>query len=162
MSRDRNKAFLVGNLGDAPQIRTVPGGSRVATLSLCTTRRWTRDGEPQEKKNWHRVEVWDSLAGTFSFVERFLGKGDRIDVEGEIDYHSYTDKDGVQKWVTVIKAYEIRPAGELSGPEARGRGRGSAARQEAPVAAGVGAGAGGGEYADFQAPPFDEDDDLPF
>lgn len=161
MSRDRNKVFLVGNLGDHPEIRTTPGGARVAQLSLCTTRRWNdRQGEPQEKKNWHRVEVWDSMKGTFGFVERFLGKGDRIDVEGEIDYHSYQDKDGVTRWATVIKAIEIRPAGELSGPQARGRGKSGGERSETRVPAGVAA--GGGDYADFQAPPFEDEDDLPF
>ena len=158
MARDRNLVFLVGNLGDAPEIRTIPNGSRVAQMSVCTTRRWTDNhGEAQERKNWHRVEVWDSMKGTFGFVERFLGKGDRIDVEGEIDYHSYQDKDGNTRWSTVIKASEIRPVGDLSGPDARGRG----GRTEARVPAGVAAG-GSGDYDDFQAPPLEDDDDLPF
>ena len=162
MSRDRNKAMLMGNLGDAPEIRTLGSGARVAVLSLCTTRYWTgRDGQPKEKKNWHRIEVWDSMKGTFAFVEDYLGKGDRIDVEGEIDYDSYEDGEGKRRWTTVIKASEIRAAGELSGPKARGRGRsGSGERSESRVPAGVGA--GGGAYDDFQAPPFEDDDDLPF
>ena len=161
MSRDRNKAMLVGNLGDAPEIRTIPSGARVAVLSLCTTRHWNdRNGKPQEKKNWHRIEVWDSLPGTFAFVEDYLGKGDRIDVEGEIDYKSYEDRDGGKpRWTTIIKATEIRASGELSGPKARGRGR-AGERAETRQPAGVGA--GGGSYDDFQAPPFEDDDDLPF
>lgn len=159
---DRNLVMLVGNLGDEPEIRTTPTGKRVATFSICTKRVW-RDGagELREKKNWHTVEVWDSLKSTFGFVERFLGKGDRVDVEGEIDYSSYDDREGRKVWKTIIKAREIRAAGELSGPEARGRGRGSQRRSEAPAPAAVGAGAGG-EYDDFQAPPFEDDDDLPF
>ena len=163
MSRDRNKAMLMGNLGDAPEIRTLGSGARVAVLSLCTTRYWTgRDGQPKEKKNWHRIEVWDSMKGTFEFVEDYLGKGDRIDVEGEIDYDSYEDEGGKRRWTTRIKPHEIRAAGELSGPKARGRGRsGSGERSESRVPAGVGA--GGGAYDDFQAPPMgDDDDDLPF
>jgi single-strand DNA-binding protein len=159
---DRNLAMLVGNLGDEPEIFTTSTGKRVATFRLCTKRVWRNGaGEEQEKKNWHTVKVWDSQKGLFGFVERFLGKGDRVDVVGEIDYDSYVDSEGRTIWKTIIKAREIRAAGELSGPEARGRGRGSQRRSQAPAPAGVGGG-GGGQYDDFQAPPFEDDDDLPF
>jgi hypothetical protein len=90
MSRCLNKATLIGYLGADPEIRTTSSGARVAQFSLGTTRRWEgRDGKPREKTQWHRVLVWDSLAATFAFVEKYLRKGARVYVEGEIDYRSY-------------------------------------------------------------------------
>ena len=92
MSRCLNKATLIGYLGADPEIRTTPSGARVAQFSLATTRRWNdRDGKPCEKTQWHRIVVWDSLPATFGFVEKYLRKGDRVYVEGEIDYRSYED-----------------------------------------------------------------------
>lgn len=115
MSRCVNKATLIGYLGADPTIRTLPGGTRVAHLLLATTRRWSdREGRRQEKTQWHRVTVWDSLPGTFAFVEKYLRKGGRIYVEGEINYRSYDDN-GITRWVTVIKASEVLAAGDTSG-----------------------------------------------
>ena len=120
MSRCLNKATLIGYLGADPEIRTISSGARVAQFSLGTTRRWNdRNGRPQEKTQWHRVLVWDSLPATFGFVEKYLRKGDRVYVEGEIDYRSYEDRDGVVRWSTEIRASEVLAAGELSGGEGR-------------------------------------------
>lgn len=113
MSRCLNKATLIGYLGADPDIRTTATGARVAQLSVATTRRWNdRDGKPQEKTQWHRVVVWESLAGAFGFVERFVRKGHRVYVEGEIDYRSYEDAAGATRWTTEIKASEVLGAGE--------------------------------------------------
>ena len=134
MSRCLNKATLIGNLGADPEIRTIPSGARVAHFSLATTQRWNdRDGKPREKTQWHRVVVWDTLTATFAFVEKYVRKGDRVYVEGEIDYHSYEDRDGVVRWSTEIRASEVLAAGELSGEGRR------AARKSAAALAGSGA-----------------------
>ena len=163
MSRSLNKVMLIGNLGQDPEIRTIPSGARVAQFSLATTRKWTgKDGQPQERTEWHRVVVWDSLPGTFAFVEKFVGKGDRIYVEGQIEYRSYEDKDGVMRYSTEIRASELLAAGELSGGEGGRRGGGAQSRTRSRATAGAGAGAGGGDYDDFQAPGPEDDDDLPF
>ena len=120
MSRCLNRATLIGYLGADPEIRTLPGGGRVAHVALATTRRWSdRDGKPREKTQWHRITVWDSLPSTFAFVETYVRKGDRVFVEGEIDYRSYEDRDGVVCWSTEIRASEVLAAGELSGGEGR-------------------------------------------
>jgi single-strand DNA-binding protein len=114
MSRCLNKATLIGYLGADPEIRTIPSGARVAQFSLGTTRRWNdRDGKLREKTQWHRVQVWDSLPATFGFVEKYLRKGDRVYVEGEIDYRSYETDSGDTRWTTEIKASEILGAGAL-------------------------------------------------
>ncbi|HEX6745692.1 MAG TPA: single-stranded DNA-binding protein [Longimicrobium sp.] len=120
MSRCFNRATLIGYLGADPEIRTLPGGGRVAHVALATTRRWNdRDGKLREKTQWHRITVWDSLPSTFNFVETYVRKGDRVFVEGEIDYRSYEDRDGVVRWSTEIRASEVLAAGELSGGEGK-------------------------------------------
>lgn len=119
MSRCLNRATLIGYLGADPDVRTTTSGSRVAQLSLATTRRWNDGkGHTQEKTQWHRIVVWDSLPGMFAFVEKYLRKGDRVYVEGEIDYRSYEDGGGNARWVTEIQRGEIEdyylfPAGRL-------------------------------------------------
>ena len=136
MSRCLNKATLIGYLGADPEVRTTQSGARVAQFSLATTRRWTgRDGQPREKTQWHRVVVWDTLPATFAFAEKYLRKGARVFVEGEIDYRSYEDKDGNSRWTTEIKATELLGAGETNRPGAgQGeRARGAASRQGAPA-----------------------------
>jgi single-strand DNA-binding protein len=116
MSHCLNKATLIGYLGVDPKIRTIASGARVAQFSLATSRRWSdRDGKPQGKTQWHRVVAWDALPATFAFVENCLRKGDRVYVEGEIDYRSYETDAGDTRWTTDIKASEVLGAGERSG-----------------------------------------------
>ncbi|CAN5429844.1 single-stranded DNA-binding protein [soil metagenome] len=157
MSRSLNKAIIIGNLGSDPEIRTISSGTRVANFSVATSRRWTSSaGEQQEKTEWHRIVAWDKLA---DIAERYLKKGERIYIEGEIEYRSYEDKDGVTKYMTEIRAREMIM---LGGREGAGGGYGGDApqRDRAPAEKGRTGGAG---YEDFQAPPLgDEDDDLPF
>jgi single-strand DNA-binding protein len=128
MSRCLNKATLIGYLGADPEIRTVTGGARVAQFPLATTRRWTdRDGATKKKTEWHRITVWDSLPTTFGFVESYARKGDRVYIEGKIQYGSYEDRDGNARAVTEIRAGEVLGAGELSGGTPRGTGGSAAA-----------------------------------
>ena len=117
MSRCLNRATLIGYLGADPEIRTTPGGARVAQFSLATTRRWNDATEPKEKRIGTASRY--SLPGTFGFVETYFRKGDRVFVEGEIDYRSYEDRDGVTRWTTEIRASEVLPAGVLSGGESK-------------------------------------------
>ncbi|HEU0055546.1 MAG TPA: single-stranded DNA-binding protein, partial [Longimicrobium sp.] len=87
MARSLNKAMLIGNLGQDPEVRTIPSGARVAQFSLATSRRWKdKNGQQQEKTEWHRVVAWDFLV---DIVERYARKGDRLYVEGEIEYRQY-------------------------------------------------------------------------
>ena len=136
MSRCLNKATLIGFLGADPEIRTISSGARVAQFSLGTTRRWNdRDGKPREKTQWHRVLVWDSLPATFGFVDKYLRKGDRVYVEGEIDYRSFETDGGDTRWTAEIKATDVLGAGEVGGGEERRASRSTRSR------AAVGAGA---------------------
>ena len=159
MSRSLNKAMIIGNLGSDPDIRTTGSGTRVANFSVATSRSWTgRDGGQQEKTEWHRIVAWDKLA---EIAERFLKKGDRVYIEGEIEYRSYEDKDGVTKYITEIRAREMMMLGGREGGSDVSAGssdRGS--RQRQPQPAGKPAEKGG--YEDFEGGSFPEEDDLPF
>jgi single-strand DNA-binding protein len=154
VSRSLNKAILIGNLGADPEIRSTANGTRVANFRIATSRRFTdRAGQEQENTQWHTIVAWDKLADV---VERFLKKGERVYVEGEIEYRQYEAKDGTgTRYVTEIRARDLLLLG------GRGEGGGdvaSGSRGRAPARAA----SGGGDYDDFQAPPLEEEDDLPF
>lgn len=164
MSRSLNKAVLIGNLGSDPEIRTTGSGSKVAQFSIATSRRWTNNsGEQQEKTEWHRIVAWAKLADV---VERYLRKGQQVYIEGEIQYRSYEDKDGVTKYATEINARELLMLGGREGAGADA----PAPRERSAAGSGGGTGkasggnrGGGRDYDDFQPPAYgDEDDDLPF
>ena len=161
MARSLNKAMLIGNVGQDPEIRTIPSGARVAQFSVATSRRWNdKSGQQQEKTEWHRIVAWERLV---EVIERFVKKGDRIYVEGEIEYRQYQDKDGVTKYTTEIRAREV----VLLGSRGDGGGGGDWDRGSRPAASGARAGGGGGaakgsDYDDYQAPPLEDEDDLPF
>jgi len=179
VSRSLNKAILIGNLGQDPEIRTTGSGQRVGQFSLATTRTWNdQSGQKQEKTEWHRVVVWGRLVDV---VERYVKKGDRLYVEGEIQYRQYEDKEGVTKYTTEINLREMIMLGGRDGARdggggggdygnreygGGGGGYGGGGRAQQPARSGGGGGGGGGGrgggYEDFQAPPFEEDDDLPF
>lgn len=172
MSRSLNKVMIIGNLGSDPEIRSTANGGRVANFSVATSRSWTgRDGQQQEKTEWHRIVAWDNERGPklADVAERFLKKGERVYIEGEIEYRSYEDKDGVTKYITEIRAREMimlggregGGGGDFDSPAPRQQrasapaGGGSRAPQPQGKAPGK-----GGDYDDF--PTLDEDDDLPF
>ena len=169
MSRSLNKVMLIGNLGNDPEIRTIPSGSRVAQFSLATSRTWNSDsGQKQEKTEWHRCVVWNNNkgpgGGLVDVVEKYLKKGDKLYVEGAIEYRSYEDKkDGVTKYITEIK---VRDLVMLSGKSDGGMGGEGGGRRSAAPAAAPSAKEGGksksAEFGDYPEALDEEDDDLPF
>ncbi|UCC72412.1 MAG: single-stranded DNA-binding protein [Gemmatimonadota bacterium] len=145
MSRSVNKAIIVGNLGNDPEIRTTSQGTRVATLSVATNRRWqSRTGEMQEDTQWHRIVAWNKLA---EIVEQYLKKGDRVYVEGRLQYRQWEDQNGQKRYTTEIVANDMVMLG--------GRGEGAFETQRASTY-------GGEDYDDFPAESLEEGDDLPF
>ena len=170
MSRSLNKVTLIGNLGSDPEVRTITGGSRVATFSLATSRSWNdASGAKQEKTEWHRCVVWNSKMSTLAdIVERYVKKGDKLYVEGRIEYRQWQDKDGQTKYSTEINVRELIMLGSGRGGGSNsdaGEGGSRAARAPAGTKAKAGAAAGGGateEFEEFPGALEDEDDDLPF
>jgi single-strand DNA-binding protein len=163
VSRSLNKVILIGNLGKDPEVRATSNGSRVASFSLATTRTWNDpSGAKQEKTEWHRCVVWSGKGQSLvEVVEKYVKKGDRLYVEGRIEYGQYQDKDGQTRYTTDIRVFELIMLGGRGGGgggEADGESR--SARSAAPAKAK--AGAGGDEFEDFPGALADEDDDLPF
>jgi single-strand DNA-binding protein len=112
MAGSVNKVILVGNLGRDPEVRRMPSGDAVVTLSLATSESW-RDkasGERKEKTEWHRVVIFNrNLA---EVAEKYLKKGAKIFVEGQLQTRKWTDKDGVEKYSTEVVLQNFR--GELT------------------------------------------------
>lgn len=159
MSRSLNKVTLIGNLGADPEIRTTSNGSKVAQFSLATGRQWTTpSGEKQEKTEWHKCVAWNGKgSGLADVIERYVKKGDKIFVEGRIEYRQYEDKDKQTKYVTEINVREILLLGGGKGGEGGFDGGARPARAASPAKAS----AGGDGFEEFPA-AMDGDDDLPF
>jgi single-strand DNA-binding protein len=175
MSRSLNKVMLIGNLGSDPEVRATPGGNRVAQFSLATSRTWNdQSGVRQEKTEWHRCVVWNTKGSTLAdIVERYVKKGDKIYVEGRIEYRQWQDKDGQTRYSTEINVRELillggRREGEHGdmdgGASYAAPRRAAPAPAPAPAAARPKAPAAGGgdDFEDFPGALEDGDDDLPF
>jgi single-strand DNA-binding protein len=157
VSRSLNKATLIGNLGADPEIRTTGGGTKVAEFSVATSRRWNdRSGQQQEKTEWHRIVAWTALA---DIAEQYLKKGDRVYVEGEIQYRSYEDKDGNTRYVTEINARDLIM---LGGREGGAGSSGNVQSRSRQPAAAVRQTNKEDDYEGFSADFPQEEDDLPF
>ena len=162
MSRSLNKVTLIGNLGNDPEVRSTTNGSKVATLSVATSNQWKdKSGEKQEKTEWHRVVLWNSQYRKLADVaEQYCKKGDKIYVEGSIEYRSWQDREGQTRYTTEIKANEIILLGGKGGSS---EGAPSRASASAPAKAGSAAPGGKEEsFSDFPEALDSEDDDLPF
>ena len=153
MARSLNKVMLIGNVGAEPEIRTTAGGKKVAKLSLATSRTYNdRSGQQQEKTEWHRLTAWERLA---EIIEQYVHKGDRLYIEGSIEYSQTEDEGGKPRYWTDIV---VREMVMLSGGSGGGGGGGGdfnrgARRPSAAPASGAGS----------PGSPFDnDDDDLPF
>jgi single-strand DNA-binding protein len=156
MSRSLNKVMLIGNVGSEPEIRTTGGGTKLAKVSLATNRTFNdRNGQKQEKTEWHRLTFWDRLA---DLVEQYVKKGDRIYIEGRLEYSQTEDDKGNQRfWTDIVVNEMLMLGGTPGGGGYEGGGGQQRRRQGASPAAGAAGSAGSGPS------PFDsDDDDLPF
>ncbi|HUY68103.1 MAG TPA: single-stranded DNA-binding protein [Alphaproteobacteria bacterium] len=102
MAGSVNKVILVGNLGRDPEIRAFQNGGRVAHLNLATSESWKdkTSGERKEKTEWHRVSIFNE--GLIGVVERYLKKGAKVYVEGQLETRKYTDKEGKERYSTEV------------------------------------------------------------
>jgi single-strand DNA-binding protein len=149
-----NKVILVGNLGRDAELRYTPGGAAVATLNLATTEVWNdKQGQKQEKTEWHRIVVWGKQAES---LQEYLTKGKQIYVEGKLQTRQWDDKDGNKKYTTEIKADRITLLGGGGGGGARSGGGGGAFDR--------GGDRGGSPGGGGDEPPMEPitDDDIPF
>ena len=95
-----NKVTLIGNLGQDPELRYTPAGKAVANFSIATSDRWKdKDGQSQERTEWHRIVLWGRQA---EIAKDYLRKGRQIYLEGRLQTRNYDDKDGNKRWITEI------------------------------------------------------------
>lgn len=148
-----NKVFLMGNLGKDPEIRTFQSGSKCATFSLATSKRYRdQNGEQKEQTQWHTVKVLGRSADTLQQLG--VKKGTQMLVEGELTYSTWTDQTtGLKRYSTEVVAFTF----QLIGSRQQGNGNAApaydysqgASRQQAPA-------------SEMNWQPPDGDDDLPF
>ena len=151
-----NKAILIGNLGQDPEVRYAPSGDAICNVSVATSESWKdkTSGEKRESVEWHRVVFFGKLA---EIAGQYLKKGSQVYVEGRIQTRKWQDKDGQDRYTTEIRADTMKMLGgraeggdaqRQSAPQQRQDPQRSApSRQQAPAAGGFG---------DFG------DDDIPF
>lgn len=107
-----NKVILVGNLGKDPEVRYAPSGDAIANVTLATTENWKdKNGEKQEKTEWHRVSFFGKTA---EVVGQYLKKGSQVYVEGRIQTRKWTDKEGQERYTTEIVADKMQMLGGRS------------------------------------------------
>lgn len=111
-----NRVMLIGRLGKDPGLRYTPSGTALVKFTLATSRKFTdRDGQKQEKTEWHRIAAWSKLA---EVCAQYLTKGKQVMIEGRIEYGSY-DKDGVKHYTTDIIAENLEMLGRAGDSEPR-------------------------------------------
>ena len=170
MSRSLNKVMLIGNVGNDPEIRSTSNGGRVATLSIATTRSWSgAGGEKQEKTEWHRCVLWNVKGtGLADVVERYVKKGDRLYIEGRVEYRQWQDRDNQTRYTTEINVREMimlspRSGGAVADADMANGSRTRSAPTRTRSTAGAPAGESTGEdFEDFPGALEDDEDDLPF
>ena len=106
MSTIRNKVQLIGRIGQAPEIKTLDGGNKVANFSLATNESYkNKKGEKVDSTTWHNVTAWGNVA---TIIEKYVVKGQEVAIEGKLQNRKYDDKNGVTHYVTDIVANEIQ------------------------------------------------------
>ena len=124
MAGSVNKVILVGNLGRDPEVRTMQNGGKVCNMSVATSERW-RDkssGEMNEKTEWHRVVIFDEKL--VDVAERFLQKGRKVYLEGQLQTRKWTDQSGVEKYSTEVVLQRFRSQLVLLDSRSEGAGAG--------------------------------------
>ncbi|MFY0715225.1 single-stranded DNA-binding protein [Seonamhaeicola sp. NFXS20] len=105
MSTLRNKVQLIGNVGQEPAVTKLDSGKKVARISLATNENYKNSkGERQNETHWHTIVAWGKTA---DIIEKYVGKGKEIAIEGKLTSRSYDDKEGVKRYVTEVVASEI-------------------------------------------------------
>jgi single-strand DNA-binding protein len=139
-----NKVILVGRLGADPEVKAIGSGSTVARLNLATSETWVKDGQKQERTEWHRITVWGKLA---EICGKHLSKGRQIYVEGKLQTRSWEDQQGQKRYATDIVASTVQFLSPATGERSTTTSNG----------------ADDAGYQDFgPEPSFDNSDEIPF
>lgn len=151
----------MGNLGRDPEIRSLQDGTKVANLSVATSESWRdrESGERRERTEWHRVVIFnDRLADV---AEKYLRKGSKVYLEGQLQTRKWTGQDGQDRYTTEVVLQRYR--GELTMLDSRAGGAGDVGGGGGDFGGGGAGSAGGGDYGGGQgAGGGDLDDEIPF
>ncbi len=147
-----NKVIIVGRLGGDPEMKAIGQGTTVTRLNVATSENWTgKDGQKQERTEWHRIVVWGKLA---ELCGKYLAKGRQVYVEGRLQTNSY-EKNGVKMYSTEIVANTVQFLGSVD-REAAGAGNTNTTQ-------GTQNQGGDFNFADFgPEPTFNQNEDIPF
>jgi len=119
MAGSVNKVILVGNLGRDPEVRYSKDGNKIVNFSLATSEKWTdKSGEKQERTEWHKVVIFNDRLG--EIAEKYLNKGSKIYVEGQLQTGKWTGNDGQERYTTEVVLNRFR--GELTMLDSRSSG----------------------------------------
>ena len=158
-----NKVILIGNLGKDPEVRYSPSGQAVCNLSIATSESWTdKNGQKQEKTEWHRVVVFSKLA---ELCAQYLQKGRQAYIEGKLQTRSWQDKDGQTRYTTEVVAQSVQFLGGNAGRAANNNAEygsqapAAGAYNAAPAYDNNNAAVAG---SNFQAEPTFTEEDVPF
>ena len=149
-----NKVLLIGRLGADPDTGTLASGKRFANLRLATSEKWKKDGETQERTEWHSIVAYDRLA---EIMEEYLRKGSLVYIEGKLNTRKWTDKEGKDRYSTEIVARDMQMLGGKSAPQEQAKGgfdwKGAEAKaREGTIEGNLAKAAATGDF----------DDDIPF
>ncbi len=140
-----NKVIIIGRLGADPELKTLGSGQAVANFNIATSENWVdREGQKQERTEWHRIVVWGKLA---EICRQYLAKGRQVFVEGKLQTRSWEDQQGQKRYTTEIVANNIQFIG----------GAGDRAS-----AGGANPNSGGGAMDFSPEPSFDSSEEIPF
>jgi len=145
-----NKVMLIGNLGKDPEVRYTAAGTAVASFSLATSERFkNKNGEWEEKTEWHNVTLWARLA---EIAGEYLAKGKTVYIEGRLQIRKWQDRDGKDRYTTEIVGEKMQMlSGKGEGGRGEGGGRQNGGRTESQS-----------QEPAYEEPNFNPDDDIPF
>ncbi|MEK2647520.1 single-stranded DNA-binding protein [Bdellovibrio sp. BCCA] len=149
-----NKVILVGRLGADPEVKALGNGNMVARLNLATSETWMKEGQRQEKTEWHRISVWGKMA---EICGKHLAKGRQVYIEGKLVTRSWQDQQGQKRYATEVVAVSVKFLGSAGKSSSAGGSSDGESQQSG----------GGGEseygFQDFgPEPSFDSNDEIPF
>ncbi|QQS13576.1 MAG: single-stranded DNA-binding protein [Rhodospirillales bacterium] len=164
MAGSVNKVILIGNLGRDPEIKTMQSGGMIVNMSVATSENW-RDkasGERKERTEWHRVVIFNDKIG--EVAQKFLRKGSKVYLEGQLATRKWTDKEGQERYTTEVVIPRFGGQLTMLDGRAEGAGAGGGGDEYGGASGGGGSSSGGGRPAPARGggKGGDLDDDIPF
>ncbi len=159
-SRGVNKVIIVGNLGQDPEVRFLPNGQAVASLTVATSETWRdkNSNEPREKTEWHRVALFGKLA---EVAGEYLHKGSQVYLEGQLQTRKWQDQNGQDRYTTEVVVKGYTGIMQMLGGQRQGN-DGQSGQSQKPAPQHGRSQPASHQPPQYNEPPMDFDDDIPF